>query len=475
MRQRRKPLFKDRPCMNFHIGLCLGPCQNLVEEDFYNHMVQQVELFLAGQQRAAVQAMQKEMERCSEALRFEEAARIRDRIQSLNTVVEKQQVFFQDKTVSHDIIAEAHTERQILIVLMRVREGKLVNSENFDLPLENKTTWDEAFQSFIEQYYTEVEDISIPREILLQHSIEDQLVLSDVLTQRAHRKIAVTVPQRGDKLRLVEMAQKNAGQALEKFLKEESDVHAQVLALLTKVKEELHLEKLPRRIECFDISNIQGTDNVASMVVFENGVAKKSDYRLFKIRGVEGQANDFASMKEVVTRRYGRLVQEQKSLPDLIIIDGGKGQLNAAQEAAREVGMTDVEMIGLAKKQEEVYFPGRSDPALLPRRSDALYLLQRVRDEAHRFAVTFHRKRRAKRTLKSGFEDLPNVGAARRKKLLEHFGSFDGVKNATLEQLQAVPGIPKNVAAAVHQVLHRDETAGETEATIEETSGTIDS
>jgi excinuclease ABC subunit C len=159
----------------------------------------------------------------------------------------------------------------------------------------------------------------------------------------------------------------------------------------------------------------------------------------------------------------------------LIIIDGGKGQLNAAQEAAREVGMTDVEMIGLAKKQEEVYFPGRSDPALLPRRSDALYLLQRVRDEAHRFAVTFHRKRRAKRTLKSGFEDLPNVGAARRKKLLEHFGSFDGVKNATLEQLQAVPGIPKNVAAAVHQVLHRDETAGETEATIEETSGTIDS
>jgi excinuclease ABC subunit C len=459
MRQRRKPLFKDRPCMNFHIGLCLGPCQNLVEEDFYNHMVSQVELFLSGQQRAAVVAMQKEMERASEALRFEEAARIRDRINALQTVVEKQQVFFQDQSVSHDILAEAHTERQILITLMRVREGKLVNSENFDLPLENKTTWDEAYQSFIEQYYAETEDVSIPRELLLQHMIEDHEVLTELLSQRALRQIKITKPQRGDKLRLVEMAGKNATQALEKNLKEESDLHAQVLALLTKVKEELHLSKLPRRIECFDISNIQGTDNVASMVVFENGVAKKSDYRLFKIRSVEGVANDFASMKEVITRRYSHLVQTQKPLPDLIIIDGGKGQLNAAQEAAKEVGILEVDMVGLAKKQEEIYFPGKSDPALLPRRSDALYLLQRVRDEAHRFAVTFHRKLRAKRTLKSGFEDLPNVGAARRKKLLDHFGSFDGVKQATLEELQAVPGIPKNVAAAVYEVLHRDQPA----------------
>lgn len=454
MRQRRKPLFKDRPCMNFHIGLCLGPCQGLVEEDFYNHMVSQVELFLSGQQRAAVVAMQKEMERCAEALRFEEAARIRDRINALQTVVEKQQVFFQDQSVSFDIIAEAHTERQSLVCLMRVREGKLVNSENFDLPLENKTTWDEAYQSFIEQYYAETEDVSIPREILLQHKIEDADLLIELLSQRAHRQIKISQPQRGDKLRLVEMAAKNATQALEKNLKEESDVHAQVLALLTKLKEELGLSKLPRRIECFDISNIQGTDNVASMVVFENAVAKKSDYRLFKIRSVEGTANDFASMKEVITRRYSALVQGEKALPDLIVIDGGKGQLNAAQEAAKEVGISHVDMIGLAKKQEEIYFPGRPDPALLPRRSEALFLLQRVRDEAHRFAITFHRKRRAKRTLKSGFEDLPNVGAARRKKLMEHFGSYDGLKQATLEDLQAVPGLPKNVAASIYSVLH---------------------
>lgn len=466
MRQRRKPLFKDRPCMNFHIGLCLGPCQNLVEEVFYNHMVAQVELFLSGRQHEAVIAMQREMERASDALRYEEAARIRDRINALQTVVEKQQVVFQDKNVSHDMIAEAHTERQILICMMRIREGKLITSENYDLSLHDRTTYDEAFQSFIEQYYAECEDVSIPREILLHHDIEDAEVVCEMLSQRAHRQIKINVPRRGDKLRLVEMAQKNASQALEKNLKEESDLNAKVLELLTKVKEELRLSRLPKRIECFDISNIQGTDNVASMVVFENGQPKKSDYRLFKIRSVEGTANDFASMKEVVTRRYGRLVQDQKALPDLIIIDGGKGQLSAAQEAATEVGLIDVDMVGLAKKQEEVYLPRHSDPELLPRRSEALFLLQRVRDEAHRFAVTYHRKLRAKRSLKSGFEDLPNVGAARRKKLLDHFGSFDAMSKASLEDLVKVPGIPKNVAAAIYAVLHPSEEESSQPATI---------
>jgi excinuclease ABC subunit C len=457
MRQRRKPLFKDRPCMNYYIGLCLGPCQNLVEEAFYNAMVGQVELFLSGRQTEAVRNMEKEMEKASEALKFEEAAKIRDRIAALQTVLERQQVFFQDNSVSNDIIAEAHTEKQILICMMRVREGKLIGSENFDLPLHDRTRFDEAFESFIEQYYAESEDVSIPREVILQHEIDDAALLQDLLSQRAHRQIKVYVPRRGDKVRLVEMAQKNASQALEKHLKEETDLNAKVLEALTKLKEDLKLTKLPKRIECFDISNIQGTDNVASMVVFENAQSKKSDYRLFKIRSVEGhgQANDFASMKEVVTRRYKRLVEDDKPLPDLIIIDGGKGQLNAAQEAVHELGIADrLEMIGLAKKQEEVYLPGKSDPVLLPRRSDALFLLQRARDEAHRFAITYHRKLRAKRSLKSGFDDLPNVGETRRKKLMMHFGSFDGLKAGTLEQLQAVPGLPKTVAKAIYEHLH---------------------
>ncbi len=462
MRQRRKPLFKDRPCMNFHIGLCLGPCQNLVEEQFYNQMVAQVELFLGGRQSEAVRNMEKEMDRAAEALKFEEAAKIRDRIAALQTVLERQQVFFQDPSVSNDIIAEAHTEKQIMITLMRIREGKLIGSENFDVALNDRTLYLEAYQSFIEQYYAETEDISIPREVILQHDIEDVNLLVELLSQRAHRAIKVYVPQRGDKVNLVTMAQKNASQALEKNLKEETDINAKVLEVLTRLKEDLQLSKLPKRIECFDISNIQGTDNVASMVVFENAQAKKSDYRLFKIRSVEGhgQANDFASMKEVVTRRYSKLIEGDKPLPDLVIIDGGKGQLNAAQEAASELGITErLEMMGLAKKQEEVYLPGKSDPVLLPRRSEALFLLQRVRDEAHRFAITFHRKLRAKRSLKSSFDDLPSVGAARRKKLMEHFGTFDALKQASLDDLKAVPGLPKNVAQAIFGFLH-PESAG---------------
>jgi excinuclease ABC subunit C len=248
---------------------------------------------------------------------------------------------------------------------------------------------------------------------------------------------------------MVQMVQKNAQLALEKETEDESSETARVLKLLSQLQEELGITKLPRRIECFDISNIQGFDNVASLVVFENGKAKKSDYRLFKIRSVEGLANDFASMKEVVERRYSRLLKEEKPLPDLIIIDGGKGQLNAAQEALNELKLKDQQVIGLAKKQEEVYLPGQSAPILLSRRNEALFLLQRARDEAHRFALTFHRKRRAKRTLISEFDTLEGVGKARRKSLIDRFGSFDRLKQASLEEIESLPNFPKNLAARI--------------------------
>jgi excinuclease ABC subunit C len=454
MRQRRKPFFKDRPCMNYHIGLCLGPCQNLVEEDFYDKMVQQVELFLSGSQKQAIDRMEKEMEAASEALRFEEAAKLRDRLFALRSILEKQQVFFKNQNVSMDIIAEAHTEKHIIICLMRVREGKLIGSETFDLPLVERTSFDEAYQSFIEQYYNECEDISIPHDLLLQHKIEDLTLLEPILTQKAHRNVKVSVPERGDKLKLVEMAQKNASLALQHMLKEAHGANAKVMELLVKIQEDLELSKPPARIECFDISNIQGTDNVASMVVFENALSKKSDYRTFKIKSVEGEPNDFASMKEVVGRRYKRLKEESKSFPDLIIIDGGKGQLNAACEALAELEIEGQDIVGLAKKQEEVYKPGRSQAFLLPRRSEALHLLQRVRDEAHRFAVTFHRKLRSKRSLMSGFDELPGVGEARRKILMLNFNSFDRLKKATLEEIQAVSGIPPKAAEKIYEHLH---------------------
>lgn len=454
LRQRRKPLFKDRPCMNYHIGLCLGPCQKLVEEGFYNHMVAQVELFLSGRQAEAVRAMEKEMAGAAENLRFEEAAALRDRVYALKLMMEKQQVLFQDQKVSLDVVAEAHTEKLLVVCLMRVREGKLIGSESFDLPLVDKTSFEEGYQSFIEQYYAECEDISIPREVLLQHNIEDGALLASILSQRAMRVVKLAVPLRGDKQKLLEMAKKNASTHLDKAVFVDAGPDGRTLELLTKLQEELSLTCLPRRMECFDISNIQGTNNVASMVVFEDGQAKKSDYRTFKIRSVEGEPNDFASMKEVIGRRFARLRQENKPLPDLVIIDGGKGQLNAALEALAELEIRDLNIMGLAKKQEELYFPGRSEPVWLPRRSETLFLLQRIRDEAHRFAIAFHRKQRAKRVLSSGFDELPGVGAVRKRNLMLHFGSFANLQNASLDDLRSVPQITEKIAARVYDHLH---------------------
>lgn len=463
MRQRRKPLFKDRPCMNYHIGLCMGPCQNLVKEDFYNQMVLQVEFFLSGSQSQAIEQIEKDMEAASESLRFEEAAKLRDRLFALKSVLEKQQVFFQDPKVSMDVISEAHTDKTIIVCLMRIREGKLIGSEVFDLSLVEHTGFDEAYQSFIEQYYAECESISIPREVLLQHRIEDLELLSQVLSQAAKRNVKVSVPSRGDKLRMIEMATKNASTSLETQVNDNAGISAGVLALLTRLQEDLELSKLPKRIECFDISNIQGTDNVASMVVFENAQSKKSDYRTFKINSVEGTANDFASMKEVVGRRFKRLITEGKAFPDLVIIDGGKGQLGAALEALSELQVTGQDIIGLAKKQEVVYKEGQQEPYLLPRRSEALHLLQRVRDEAHRFAITFHRKLRAKRSLISGFDELPGVGAQRRKMLMVHFSSFDRLQKASLDEIKSVAQLPSKVAESVYAYLHPDDNQFQSE------------
>lgn len=457
MRQKRTPPFKDRPCMNYHIGLCLAPCQKLVGEIEYDIMVGQVEMFLAGRQNEVLDLMKKEMAIASKELEYERAAKIRNRIRALETVVERQQVFVADKKLSQDVLAEAHTEKTVAICLLRVREGMLVASDTYTLPLVEKTSAQEAFQSFVDQYYTACEDVAVPKEVLVSLDLEDTEALTEMLTGKAKRNVKVITPKKGRKSELIDLALKNAQSHLMQMLEEETHEDQKTALLLSNLKEELNLSKLPRRIECFDISNIQGVDNVASMVVFQNAQSKKSDYRTFKIRGVEGEANDFASMKEVVGRRYKRITEEDKPLPDLIIIDGGKGQLGAAKEALTELGINDIDIVGLAKKQEEVYLPGKSNPVLLPRRGEALHLLQRVRDEAHRFAVTFHRKRRAKRSLASGMDDLPGVGPQRRKLLLDHFGSFDKIKQATAAEFAEVPGVSAKLAASIHAELHKAE------------------
>ncbi len=448
MRQRKSPLFKDRPCMNFHIGLCLAPCQKMVEASYYDHMVKQVEMFLAGRQTEVMDQLRAEMDAASESLEFEQAGKIRDRLVALRTVIEKQQVFFQSNKVSHDIVAEAHTEKMMSVCLMKVREGKLIASETFALPLLEKTSWDEAYQAFVDQYYTACEDVAIPQTILLQHELSDIDVLREFVSGKAEIAVKVLVPQRGGKNDLIDMAIKNAEHALSQEVNRVTEIDVKVQRTLTSLKEALGIAKLPNRIECFDISNISGTDNVASMVSFESAKPKKSEYRMFKIQSVEGEPNDFASMKEAVGRRYSRLLRENKPFPDLIIIDGGKGQLSAAMEALSALDLSEQQfsIVGLAKKQEEIYFPERSTPVYVPRRSEALHLLQAVRDEAHRFAVTFHRKLRAKRVISSQLDALKGLGAARRKKLIDHFGSFEKIKVASLAEIEACPGVPKKLA-----------------------------
>lgn len=455
MRQRKTPFFKDRPCMNFHIGLCLAPCQKLVEESYYDHMVKQVEMFLAGRQTEVIDQLKAEMELASEKMEFEQAGKIRDRLVALRTVVETQQVFFQSNKVSHDIVAESHTDKMMSVCLMKVREGKLIASESFAIPLVEKTSWDEAYQAFVDQYYTACEDIAIPQTILLQHEVADMDLLREFVSGKADIAVKVLVPQRGGKTDLIEMALKNAEHSLNQEVNRVTEIDVKVARTLNSLKEGLGIDHLPNRIECFDISNISGTDNVASMVSFEAAKPKKTEYRMFKIRSVEGEPNDFASMKEAVGRRYSRLLRENKPFPDLIIIDGGKGQLGAAMEALGELELGDHKftIVGLAKKQEEVYFPNRSMPVYIPRRSEALHLLQAVRDEAHRFAVTFHRKLRAKRVIASQLDVLKGLGAKRRKKLIDHFGSFEQIKDATIEDIQAVDGIPKKLAEELYSFM----------------------
>ncbi len=382
MRQRKTPLFKDRPCMNFHIGLCLAPCQKKVEPEPYDRMVKQVEMFLAGRQTEVIDQLKADMEKASDNLEFEQAGKIRDRLVALRSVIEKQQVFFQSNKVSHDIVAEAHTEKMMSVCLMKVREGKLIASETFAIPLLEKTSWDEAYQAFVDQYYTACEDVAIPQTILLQHELSDMDVLREFVSGKAELAVKLLVPQRGGKNDLVDMAIKNAEHALGQEVNRVTQLDAKVERTLTALKEGLGIDRLPNRIECFDISNISGTDNVASMVSFEAAKPKKTEYRMFKIQSVEGEPNDFASMKEAVGRRYARLIREQKPFPDLIIIDGGKGQLGAAMEALTalelgglKIGDHEFSIVGLAKKQEEVYFPNRSMPVYIPRRSEALHLL----------------------------------------------------------------------------------------------------
>jgi excinuclease ABC subunit C len=448
----------DDVCLYYHLNQCLAPCISATTHAEYMMAVDSAALFLNGRGEEVLQPLEEDMQQAADAWNFERAAELRDRITSVKHVLERQKVVSPNGT-NADVIAVAQgAGGDAGIQVGFLRNGKLLGSEYFPMKATVDDQPREIISGFITQFYADA--AMLPPVILVQSTLpkEEEPIILEWLKERRGGKVEIGVPQRGQKRALVEMVAKSAAENLDqsrlKFLSDEQ----KTIAAMTELAEALDLPRMPRRIECFDISNIQGTNPVASMVVFEDGKPAKREYRRFTIKSVQG-ANDFAMMNEVIKRRFRRAAEADEetegkwtSLPDLVIVDGGKGQLNAALDALNDVGMM-LPIVGLAKENEELFLPGQPFPVVLPRDSQALFLVQRVRDEAHRFAVTFHRQRRTKSSLKSSLDDVPGVGPKRRKQLIRHFGSLRAVKEATVEEIAAVDGISSSLAEQIKTLL----------------------
>jgi len=471
---------EQRPCLYYHLGQCLGPCAGLSDKVRYSEVVARVEKFLQGREESVIADIKDEMNRAANALDFERAATFRDQLQALEHVLEKQKVLVAGN-VDQDVIAVVKDDRVAAIQMLYIRGGKLIGQRQFILDGAGDSAPAYAVQEFVKQYYAQAPDV--PREVLLPVEIEERAIVQSWLRSRRGSAISVEVPQGGEKLKLVEMAAANAEQALagisEAAVKQE-EWAKEAMAML---QEEIGLSQAPLRVEGYDISNVQGTAPVGSMVVVENGAAAKGEYRRFKVRYHPESPNDFAMMHEVLTRRLKAYIDGDEKfarLPDLIMIDGGKGQLNAALKARDELGLV-VPMIGLAKRLELVYVPDQAHqvgeaPARekieeysyarspvfeytfreveMPLNSPGLLLLRKLRDEAHRFALTYHRKLRDKRMTGSVLEEIPHVGPRRRRLLLRTFGSIEGIRRATVEELATVPTMTLRIANQVRDFLN---------------------
>ncbi|OGP93624.1 MAG: excinuclease ABC subunit C [Deltaproteobacteria bacterium RBG_16_47_11] len=432
-----------RPCINYEMGRCSAPCCGKADPAQYREIVHQVRMFLEGRDKDLVERLGKKMEEESEQLHFEAAAKIRDQIRHIEHVIEKQKIVSTD-FVDQDVIGFYRQDHIIIVYPLFIRAGKLLGGEGFRLPSPGLPDED-ILSSFLYQYYREGK--FIPKNILISKAIPDQFLVEQWLTELKGEKVQVLVPERGNKKQLLKMACENA----EKFLLAETEIEKDQGKLLEALRESLHLRRVPWRIEAFDISNIQGRYAVGSMVVFENGTAAKERYRHFKIKTIEG-ADDYGMMYEVLLRRYQKVL-EQKDLPDLVLLDGGKGQLNVAQEVFKELQVKDVDLISLAKErtvegrdssrsrktEEKIFHPRFKKPFGLGKHSALLHFLDRIRDEAHRFAITYHQKIRGKETVKSELGDIPGIGKTRERELLKFFGSVEKIKEATVKELMQTP------------------------------------
>ena len=441
---------KFKVCLDYHIKKCDGPCEGLVSEKDYNDMVQEVIKVIRGKTDDLIKELELKMEITSSQTEFEKAAQIRDKIDQLRIISSKQKIVSNDFE-DRDVISAAYEGKDSACSIFNIRNGKLVGKKQLRLNLKGGEELPEIYESLIKFYYDEITEI--PKELLFEVEPANSDLLKDWLDLRTVKKVKFLVPQRGELKSLVKMCKENAILQLKEIqiqkMKREGNVPYSVSAL----QRDLRLKDLPKKIECFDISNLQGTDSVASMVVFVDGKPKKSLYRKFIIKEVEGP-DDFASMQEVIKRRYTRVLNNNDELPDLIMVDGGKGQLSSAVKILNDLGLKQIPIIGLAKRLEEVFFPHISEPESIPKTSSGLKLLQQIRDEAHRFAITFHRNRRSKRTFTSELNEIKGIGPSTAQKLILSIGSVNAIKNATEEALTAVVG--KNKAAIIKRYFQRE-------------------
>jgi excinuclease ABC subunit C len=467
-----------RPCLLGYIGKCVAPCVGNVTADEHREIVDDFCDFMAGQTRPFIRRIEKEMYAASDAEDYERAARLRDDLGAINRALEKQQVVLGDGADA-DVVALAEDPLEVAVQIFYVRGGRVRGQRGWVADRVEEGGRPELVEDFLLQLYAGAEPDAIPREILVPALPADVATFEQLLSDLRGSRVRIRVPQRGDKKALQETVARNAGQSLALHkTKRASDLTTRNQAL-EEIQEALGLDEVPLRIECYDVSNLQGTEVVASMVVFEDGLARKSEYRRFVIKGVDGQ-NDVASMHEVIARRFRRLLDEQARSelrpgdettgpmlvdpdtgrprkfaysPGLVVVDGGPPQVAAAQRALDELGIDDVPVCGLAKRLEEVWLPAREDPVILRRSSEGLYLLQRIRDEAHRFAITHHRSRRSRSMVESMLDDVPGLGEVRRKTLLKHFGSLKKLREASTDDIAQVPGIGLRTAGAIKEAV----------------------
>jgi excinuclease ABC subunit C len=448
-----------RPCLEYYIHRCIGPCASLCSKDEYDTVIGQTIMFLEGRTDEIARDLRKEMQTSSEALEYERAARLRDQVQAIERTTERQVMEVRDRT-DMDVFGLAREEQEAYVQVFFVRKGNLVGRDNFQLDGTADEPDDVVLSSFVEQFYESA--AYVPPRVLLPLAISDGYLIEEWLSGRRGTKVQLLVPERGEKRQIVLRAMENAREALQQARARWLADSGKKREALEQLQEELNLPALPQRIECYDISNIQGTSAVGSMVVFVDGHAKRSEYRRFRIKGVAG-ANDFAMMQEVLKRRFARATDASRAdgetpveydesfgaMPDLVIVDGGKGQVSAAHDAMRNLSVGHVPLAGLAKRFEELYVKDVSEPIVLDRTSQALYLVQRIRDEAHRFAITYHRGVRAKSGMQSALDAVPGVGPKRKRALLRKFGSVKGIREASAEEIAATPGFTTSLAEKV--------------------------